>query len=330
VRFILQAEISCVYRAQGRTRKNHNLVFVPSLAAARAIQDRLGRIGNLAADGRPTLGLDARSLLEITLEIDPSAFLIPAHIWTPWFSLLGSKSGFDSVEDCFLDLSPEVFALETGLSADPEMCRRVSGLDRFTLVSSSDAHSPRALGREATRIDIDPSYTALRDALATRRGYHGTIEYYPQEGKYHLDGHRDCGVRLLPAETRALGGRCPRCGNPLTVGVLSRVEDLADRLGGVRPAGGDDFVRLVPIGEVLSEVCGSGAQTRSCQRLTTALRDRVGPDLHVLCDAPIEDLRGVGGDRLAEAVRRVRAGEVTIEPGYDGRFGKVSIFTARG
>ena len=229
VRFLLEVEISTIYKKGDRTRKVHHLIYASNLDTAGRIRERLGAIGNIASDGRPILGLDSRHLLEITLSSGADAYLIPAHVWTPWFAVLGSKSGFDSVEECYGDLTPYIFAVETGLSSDPPMNWRVSRLDRFTLVSNSDAHSPPMLGREACAFDTELDYFAIRRSLETGEGYGGTVEFFPEEGKYHLDGHRACGVRLEPAETRRVQGLCPACGKPLTVGVMHRVEELADR-----------------------------------------------------------------------------------------------------
>ncbi len=326
VHFVLEVEISNIYKKDGRVRKNHNLVYVPSLDAARRFNEKLGAIGNLASDGRPILGLDARDLLEITLETDPLAFLIPAHIWTPWFSMLGSKSGFDSIKECFGDLTPHIFAAETGLSSDPPMNWRVRGLDGITLVSNSDAHSAAKLGREANLLRIDPGYEALLRALRTREGFEGTIEFYPEEGKYHLDGHRKCGVRIDPEETRKLGGRCPVCGGLLTVGVLNRVIDLADRPEDERPDSAQPFSSLVSLGEVTGEVLGVGPNTQRALRARSHLLERLGPELHVLRAAPLEDITREGGSLAAEAIRRVRDGALTVEGGYDGEYGTVRIF----
>jgi DNA helicase-2/ATP-dependent DNA helicase PcrA len=326
VRFVLQVEISNIYKRDGRVRKNHNLVFLPSLDAAHRFGERLAAIGNLASDGRPILGLDARDLLEITLETDPLAFLVPAHIWTPWFSLLGSKSGFDSLEECFGDLSDRVFAAETGLSSDPPMNWRLSGLDRLTLISNSDAHSLGTLGREANLLDIEPSFEALRGALETRHGFLGTLEFYPEEGKYHLDGHRKCGLRLEPEDTRRLEGRCPSCGGLITVGVMSRVLELADRHAGFTPESAIRFERLVPLAEVVAEVVGVGASSKRVRTEVARLVDRLGPELTILRDVAIEVIGRIGGGLLAEAVRRVRTGELEIAAGYDGEFGTVRIF----
>ena len=235
VRFILSTEISNIYKKNDKTRKNHNLVLVPDLAVAEKFSAKLDRIGNIKSDGRPILGLDARNLLEILLETSDRAFLIPAHIWTPWFSILGSKSGFNSIQECFEDLTPHIFAAETGLSSDPPMNWRVSDLDRLTLVSNSDAHSPLNLGREANLLNTRLSYSGIKSALKSGDSdvFLSTFEFYPQEGKYHLDGHRNCNIRLNPRETMDCDGKCPVCGKALTLGVLYRVEELADRARGL-------------------------------------------------------------------------------------------------
>jgi len=326
VRFVLQVEISNIYKRCGRTRKNHNLVFLPSLGAVEIFNAKLGAIGNLGSDGRPILGLDARHLLEIALETDPLAFLVPAHIWTPWFSLLGSKSGFDSLEECFGDLAGHVFAAETGLSSDPPMNWRVRSLDRLTLISNSDAHSPGKLGREANLLDIDLGYEPLLEALRDRRGFLGTIEFFPEEGKYHLDGHRKCGQRLEPKATRELGGRCPICGGPITVGVMSRVDELADRAAREKPPSAAPFRSLVPLDEIAGEALGCGASSGRAASLVERVLSEVGPELVALETAPLEELSRIGGPALAEAVRRVRCGELAIDAGYDGEFGTVRIF----
>ena len=229
MRFLLEVEISTIYKKNDKTRKVHHLIYTSSLDEAQTLIQKLSRIGNLASDGRPILGLDSRDLLEITLESGPGCYLIPAHIWTPWFAVLGSKSGFDSIEHCYGDLSSHIFALETGLSSDPAMNSRLSALDRYTLVSNSDAHSPPKIGREACVFETDLDYFAMRRALETGRGYGGTVEFFPEEGKYHLDGHRKCGVCLTPQETIRHQGRCPVCGKPVTLGVMHRVNELADR-----------------------------------------------------------------------------------------------------
>lgn len=328
VRFLLQVEISNIYKKGERVRKVHNLVYVPDLEAAARFRDALARIGNLESDGRPILGLDSRDLLEITLDCSEHAYLIPAHIWTPWFSTLGSKSGFDSVDECFGDLAEHIFAVETGLSSDPPMNWGLSALDRYTLVSNSDAHSPGKLGREAVVFDAELSYGAIQHALrgGEAAGYRGTVEFFPEEGKYHYDGHRACGARLSPAEARQLDGRCPTCGKPVTRGVLARVEELADRaLGQPHPVAAA-FRSMVPLPEVLAEIHDVGARTRTVERAYDSLVSRLGPELDVLDVVPLEDLERAAGPLLAEAVRRVRAGEVRIAAGYDGEYGTIRLF----
>jgi DNA helicase-2/ATP-dependent DNA helicase PcrA len=274
------------------------------------------------------LGLDSRDLLEIVLTTSDRSVLIPAHIWTPWFSVLGSKSGFDSIEACFGDLSGHIFALETGLSSDPPMNWRLSSLDRYSLVSNSDAHSPAKLGREANLFRCAPGYDAMMTALRDREGFGGTIEFFPEEGKYHLDGHRKCGTRMTPAETRQHNGLCPRCGRPVTVGVMYRVEELADRPEGYRPEGAADYVSLVGLAEVLAEVHGVGAGSKRVRRRMDQLLHELGSELALLRQVPLEDIERAGDTVVAEAIRRMRAGEVTIEGGYDGEFGKVHLLDA--
>jgi DNA helicase-2/ATP-dependent DNA helicase PcrA len=327
VRFMLQVEVSSIYKRGGKVRKVHNLVYAPDLEMAARIAARLGRIGNIESDGRPILGLDSRDLLEITLESSPDAFLIPAHIWTPWFSALGAMSGFDAIGECFADLSDHIFAVETGLSSDPAMNWRLSSLDRYALVSSSDAHSPEKLGREASRFDCELSYHALRDSLRGRReGFLGTVEFFPEEGKYHLAGHRKCGVVLEPEAARAAGGMCAACGKPATGGVMGRVEELADREEGARPELARDFQKLIPLGEMLGELLGVGASSKRVREWYRRLLEKVGPELVVLGDAPAESVGPEGPPLVEEALRRMRAGEVDARSGYDGEYGVIRVF----
>ncbi|GDY31957.1 UvrD-helicase domain-containing protein [Gandjariella thermophila] len=327
VRFLLQVEISTIYKRDGKTRKVHHLCYVPDFDAAEEFTRRLARIGNLKSDGRPILGLDSRDLLEITLESGDGAYLVPAHAWTPWFAVLGSKSGFDAVEDCYADLADHVFALETGLSSDPEMNWRVSRLDRFRLVSNSDAHSPPMLARNATVYDTELDYFALRRALQTGEGYVGTVDMFPEEGKYHLDGHRKCGVRLEPAETKAHHGDCPECGKPLTVGVLHRVDDLADRAPGERPDTAGEFLSLIPLPEIMGEILRVGPKSKAVQQAVSDLVGRLGPELAILLDLPMDRVREARSPLLSEAVERLRAGKVHREAGYDGEYGTISVFS---
>ncbi len=326
VRFMLSVEISTIYKRDDRTRKVHHLIYLPDLDAVARFNAKLARIGNIGSDGRPILGLDSRDLLEITLEASPDGYLVPAHIWTPWFSALGSKSGFDAIADCYADLADHIFAVETGLSSDPEMNWRVSSLDRYALVSNSDAHSPPALAREATVLRGDLDYFAIRDGLRTRTALHGTIEFFPEEGKYHADGHRTCGVNWEPARTRAAGGRCPECGKPLTVGVLSRVEDLADQPAGRRPADAPQVTHLVQLAQVLGEIGDVGARSKSVEARLSTLVAGLGPELYILRAAPLDEINRVGGELLAEAVGRLRRGQVRRTPGFDGEYGVIRLF----
>jgi uncharacterized protein (TIGR00375 family) len=328
VRFMLAVEISTIYKKYDRTRKVHHLIYAPDFETVDRLAAKLGAIGNIASDGRPILGLDSRDLLEIALGSGPDAYLIPAHIWTPWFSTLGSQSGFDSIAECYGDLADQIFAVETGLSSDPSMNWRVSFLDRFRLTSNSDAHSPGKLGREATVFDCEPDYYAIRRALETGQGYAGTVEFFPEEGKYHLDGHRGCGVRLHPRETLAQGGRCPACGKPLTVGVAHRVEVLADRGedAAVPPATAGTVWSYVPLPEILGELAGTGPSSKTVERGYARLISSVGPELFLLGSAPVEHITRNGSELLGEAIVRLRAGEVTRQPGYDGEYGVIRLF----
>jgi len=329
VRFMLSVEISSIYKKGGKTRKVHNVILAPTLDIAEKINNRLDRIGNIASDGRPILGLDSKTLLEIVLETSEDAFLIPAHIWTPWFSVLGSKSGFDSIEECFEDLTSQIFAVETGLSADPAMNWRVSSLDGLTLVSNSDAHSPANLGREANLFDTDLSYFAMKDALKTGdpKSFLGTLEYFAQEGKYHFDGHRKCGARLSPIETMQNKGLCPVCGKPVTIGVMYRVEELADRKAGEKPQGAHPYQSLLPLTDVLSEVLGVGPKSKKVGNAYQTLLERLGPEFEILRSTPFDALEQHGPALLAEAIKRMRENNVQIAPGYDGEFGTVVLFT---
>src|SRR6201996_972561 len=326
VRFMLSVEISTIYRRDDRTRKVHHLIYAPSFEAADRITAALSKIGNLASDGRPILGLDSRNLLEIALEGGPGCYLVPAHIWTPWFAVLGSRSGFDAVADCYGDLAGEIFAVETGLSSDPGMNWMCSSLDGYRLVSNSDAHSPPMLGREATTFSAAMDYFSIADALRTGDGLAGTIEFYPEEGKYHLDGHRKCGIRFDPEQTRERDGVCPECNKPLTVGVLHRVAELADRPDGYRPDGAADFNNLVQLPEIIGEILSVGPKSKSVNRLIDRLVAAFGPELSILQQVPADELGRVGGSALGEAIARLRRGEVVKDAGYDGEYGTVKLF----
>jgi len=326
VRFLLSVEISTIYRRDDRTRKVHHLIYAPDFDAADRITAALAKIGNLASDGRPILGLDSRDLLDITLSADPGCFLVPAHVWTPWFAVLGSKSGFDAVQDCYADLAGHIFAVETGLSSDPSMNWACSSLDAYRLVSNSDAHSPPMLGREATVFDTELDYFSMAAALRTGNGLAGTIEFFPEEGKYHLDGHRKCGIRVEPEQTRALDTICPKCGKPLTVGVLHRIAELADRPAGFRPPGAAGFTSLVQLPEIVGEILATGPKSKKVTGEVGRLVGALGPELGILRDVPLDDLRRAGGSLLSEAIARLRRGEVVRDAGYDGEYGTIRLF----
>ncbi len=357
VRFILNVEISSIYKKHGATRKVHNLVFMPDFDSVERFNKRLDRIGNIKSDGRPILGLDSRILLEIALETTSESFLIPAHVWTPWFSILGSRSGFDSVEECFEDLTSYIFALETGLSSDPAMNHQVSSLDKYTLISNSDTHSPSKLGREVNIFSGNPGYVAIREGIRAGgtkpaaasvsgrtlcgpdvsgwnvpeekelgEGFIGTIEFFPEEGKYHLDGHRKCAARLSPEETERLKGHCPVCGQPVTVGVMNRVIELADRQTGTAPEGAAPFWRMLPLVEIVAQTLGVGPQSKKVNAFYVDLLQKLGPELMILWEYPLDRIGRHAPEILVEAVRRVRKEEVSIQPGFDGEYGTVQLF----
>lgn len=328
VRFILSGEISNIYSKGGKLRKIHNLVIFPRLEDVESLSKRLSKLGNIEADGRPILGFDCKELLEICLEINPEVIFIPAHIWTPWFSLFGSNSGFDSVVDCFEEMTKYIYTVETGLSSDPPMNWRLTQLDQFVLVSNSDAHSLDKLGREANIFEGEFSYYGILDSLKNKRNYKGTIEFFPEEGKYHYDGHRRCGVRLSPKETLECGGKCPVCGEKLTLGVMYRVEQLADRdPKEVDPEKFFPFVSLIPLKEILAECFEVNVKSKKVEDLYTRLLRTFGNELKILREIDLSDIERVGGELVREALLRMRQGKVYIEPGYDGEYGVVKIFT---
>ncbi len=324
--FLLSAEISCIYSKGGRTRKVHSIVFMPDFAGAARLNAVLSGIGNLSADGRPILGLDAKELLRIVMDASPEAMLVPAHAWTPHFSVFGAMSGFDSLEECFEELTPHIHAIETGLSSDPRMNWRLSGLDRVTLVSNSDAHSPAKIGREANIFDTDLSYHAVMEAIRTKEGLTGTIEFFPEEGKYHYDGHRLCGVSLSPRETIRHGYLCPVCGRRVTVGVMHRVEELADRDEGFTPPGSPGYHPVIPLPEIIAEALKVGVGSKRVQNEYLKVLSSIGNEFTVLLEAPLEDIGRAGSALLMEAVSRMRSGRVHIAPGFDGEYGRIRIF----
>ncbi len=328
-RFVVTGEISSIYKKGERVRKVHSLLILPGLEQAQALAGRLALIGNIHSDGRPILGIPCRDLLEIMLETCPEGIYVPAHIWTPHFSLFGAFSGFDAIEECFEDLTPHIHALETGLSSDPPMIWRVGVLDRFQLISNSDAHSPAKLGREANLLDIEMSYEGLAGAIQEGRGLAGTIEFFPEEGKYHFDGHRKCGLCISPQETMRYGNKCPVCGKKITIGVLNRIEQLADadrEEGFVLPSG-RPFESLVPLPEVIGASMGiSSAGKKAAQKYESMLK-ALGPEFSILREIPIEDIRKAAGPLMAEGIDRLRRGEVERTPGFDGEYGRIGLLS---
>jgi len=329
IRFILTAEVSNMYKKNSRGRRIHTVVFAPDFETADKISDEFKKRGNIISDGRPIFGFDAKDVVKIALNASKDSFIVPAHIWTPWFSVFGSMSGFDSIEECYEEEAGNIYALETGLSADPAMCWRVSALDKYSLISNSDAHSPAKLGREANVFDTELSYRAIIDALKAkdRKRFLYTIEFFPEEGKYHYDGHRDCNVCFAPKKTRACGGICPACGKPLTIGVMNRVEQLADRPEGFIHSSATPFKSLVPLIEIISAVQGKGVASKAVKSEYQKAIDFFGNEFNVLLYANPEELFSRLGERTAEAVLNIRKGDVDVCPGYDGVYGKVGLVT---
>jgi uncharacterized protein (TIGR00375 family) len=330
-RFILTTEISSIYSKGGKARRIHNLIFAPSIEVVEKINTKLGWIGNLKSDGRPILGLDSKELLKIILDIDKRCVLIPAHAWTPWFSIFGSMSGFDSIEECFDEMSPHIFAIETGLSSDPSMNWRLSALDKISFISNSDSHSLQKIGREANVFDCELSYGGIIGAIKSKnqKKFLYTIEFFPEEGKYHYDGHRDCGIYFSPEETKKHKGKCPKCGKNLTVGVLNRVDVLADRKIGEKPGNAIPFKNLIPLDEIIGEALGVGPKSKKVMAEYEKLVGELESELNVLLNVSIEDIAKISNQKIAEAVKNVREGRVDIRPGYDGEYGKISILKKR-
>ncbi len=325
-RFVVTGEISSIYKKNGKTRKVHSLILLPGLEDAEKLSKKLEMIGNIHSDGRPILGLDCRDLLEILLETCPEGILVPAHIWTPHFSLFGAMSGFDTIEECFEDLTPYIRALETGLSSDPSMNWRISALDRFQLISNSDAHSPGKLGREANLLDIEQSYQGLSAAIQEGKGLEGTIEFFPEEGKYHYDGHRKCHICLSPREAEKYHGRCPVCGKKLTMGVDHRIVQLSDREDGFEKEDARPFENLVPLPEVISASTGRSSASKKVREDYEKMLASLGAEFSILREIPVEDIRKETGYLIAEGIRRLRAGEVIRRPGFDGEYGTIKLF----
>lgn len=328
MRFMLTSEISTIYKKNDRVRKVHSLIYAPSFDIVAKINTELAKIGNIAHDGRPILGLDTKDLLKIALDASPDITFVPAHAWTPHFSVFGSMSGFDSLEECFDELAGEIFSLETGLSSDPSMNWQVEALDRFALISNSDAHSAAKLGREANVFNTELSYWAIRNALKTNdlKAFEKTIEFFPEEGKYHFDGHRACKVSLTPEESKKHKLLCPVCGKKVTVGVLHRVDDLADHKLGRKPKKARPFQNIIPLPEILAEVEGTGPSSKKVQARWSEMIGKLGNEFHILLDAPIKEIEAATTPIIAEAIERMREGKIKIEPGYDGEYGHISIW----
>ena len=328
-RFILTAEISCIYSKNGKVRKIHILIFAPSFEIVEKINVQLGWIGNLRADGRPILGLDAKELTKIVLNISQDCLVVCSHAWTPWFSVFGSRSGFDSLEECFDEYTKYIFAIETGLSSDPAMNWRLSALDKITLISNSDSHSPSKIGREANVFDTELSFAAIADAIKQKnpQKFLYTIEFFPEEGKYHYDGHRLCNIVLSPQESKKYNNICPNCGKPLTIGVLNRVDALADREEGFKPQGAIPFKSLIPLAEIIADALGVLSGAKQVEKEYENLIEKFGNEFKILLGASRQDLESATSPEIAEGIERVREGKVFIEPGYDGVYGKVRIFS---
>jgi uncharacterized protein (TIGR00375 family) len=318
VHFVLSTEISFIYSKKGKVRKVHILLLAPDFEAVEKINGRLSGLGNLRSDGRPILGLDARHFVRIVAELSPRSIVIPSHIWTPWFSLFGSNSGFDTIEECFEEMTPFIFALETGLSSDPPMNWRLSALDRYALVSNSDAHSPSRLGREANVFDADFSFKGLAEALRTRdpAKFLRTIEFFPEEGKYHYDGHRKCGVVFSPRESIQHKDICPKCGKKLTIGVMHRV----------RPPARVPYKNLIPLNEVIAQAVGKTPECQSVWDIYFRLVKEFGDELRVLTEVPVADFAHLQLERVGLGIERMRRGTVHIVPGHDGDYGQINLF----
>jgi uncharacterized protein (TIGR00375 family) len=331
IRFCLSTEVSCVYSKEGKLRKVHHIILAPSFKAVEKINTQLSWIGNLKADGRPILGTDSKEILKIVLEAGEDCLLVPGHIWTPWFSIFGSRSGFDSVEECFGEYSKYIYALETGLSSNPAMNWRLSQLDKFTLVSFSDAHSPRKLGREATVFETELSYSGIIEAIKTKdpKKLLYTIEFFPEEGKYHYDGHRNCQLRLSPKETREYNGICPSCKRPVTIGVLSRVEKLADRPENFAPEKAIPFKSLIPLEEIIADALGQTVGATQITEEYNNLIEKLGSELKILIESPEEEIKKATLPEISEGILRVREKKINVEPGYDGVYGKIRIFSEK-
>jgi len=327
-RFLLTAEISNIYKKYGKVRKVHNLIFAPDFEVVEKIQTALSKLGNITSDGRPILGLSSKDLLEIALNASDRVFFVPAHIWTPWFSVLGAKSGFNTVEECYDDLADHIYAVETGLSSDPPMNWMCSFLDRYTLISNSDAHSPEKLGREANLFNTELSYDGIIHAMKTGdpEQFLGTVEFFPQEGKYHFDGHRKCSISWNPLKTLKNNEICSVCGKKVTIGVMNRVAQLADRSDIEERCNRHSFYSLITLKKILSEITGVGQESKKVSRAYHSILEKTDSELNLLLNMPVNDIKTACNDILSEAIRRMRDREVYIKEGFDGEFGQIRVF----
>ncbi|HOX54905.1 MAG TPA: endonuclease Q family protein [Candidatus Omnitrophota bacterium] len=328
INFMLTSEISSIYSKKGKTYRVHIMIFAPSFKVVDKINQTLSAIGNLASDGRPILGLDVKELTRIVMDISADCFIVPAHVWTPWFSVFGSASGFNKIEYCFEEQTKNIHCLETGLSSDPAMNWRWSALDKFSLISNSDSHSPSKIGREANVFDCKIDYYDITGALKTKdkKKFLYTIEFFPEEGKYHFDGHRNCDIRLSPKESKQNNNICPKCKRPLTIGVMNRVEQLSDREEGFVPKDAIPFKNLIPLDEIIADAKGVGKSSQAVEKEYHAILSRFGTEFNILLDVDDEQLKKSISPRIAEGIIRVRKGNVKIYPGYDGEYGKIQIF----
>ena len=328
INFMLTSELSSIYSKKGKTYRVHTMIFAPSFKIVDKINQVLAGIGNLASDGRPILGLDVKELARIVMDISADCFIVPAHIWTPWFSVFGSASGFNKIEYCFEEQTKNIHCLETGLSSDPAMNWRWSALDKFSLISNSDSHSPAKIGREANVFDCKMDYYDILDALKKKdkKRFLSTIEFFPEEGKYHFDGHRNCNIRLSPKESKKYNNICPKCKRPLTIGVMNRVEQLSDRAEGFVPENAIPFKNLIPLDEIIADAKGMGKGSQAVEKEYHSILSRFGTEFNVLLNVEDDQLKQSISARVAEGIIRVRKGAVKIYPGYDGEYGKIQIF----
>jgi uncharacterized protein (TIGR00375 family) len=325
-RFILTSEISCIYKKNNKVRKVHIIILAPSVEAVEKINKKLSTIGNIKSDGRPILGLDAKELAKIVFDIDENCMVIPAHIWTPWFSVFGSKSGFDTLEECFDEYTKYIFAAETGLSSDPAMNWRLSQLDKITLISNSDCHSPKKIGREANVFDTELNYFSIIESIKTRKNFLHTIEFFPEEGKYHYDGHRLCNISFMPAESKKYNNICPVCKKPLVIGVLNRVEELADRPENFAPQNKIPFKSLIPLEEIIADALGVSVVSKKIIPHYENLIKNLENEFNILLEAKKQDIEKFSTEKIAEGILKVRNGKAHIIPGFDGVYGKIEIF----